>query len=228
MSSLALLQPSYLPWVGYFQQMDAVDHFIYYDDVQYTKNDWRNRNRIKTRDGAQWLTVPVKGSTSLNINEVEIDHTKNWRNKHLQALRTNYAKAPFFSEVFEVFADSLAQTETHLSRLNVTLTEALCAYVGISKPRHLSSDLQLGGDKNERLIHVCAHFGADLYYSGKAAESYLDRSLFENKGIKVVFQHYEPTPYHQFFGDFIPYLSAVDLFFHHGKESLKIIRGAAL
>ena len=224
MSSIAVLQPSYLPWIGYFEQIDRVDHFIFYDDVQYTKNDWRNRNRIKHAGGIMWLSVPVRDPFAKAINEVEIDNTQPWRRKHLNALSSNYRQCPFFEEVYPLVEQAFIQNHDKLSALNVDIITNIMEYLQITTSFHLASQLNVGGDKNSRLINFCRHFDAKSYYSGAAAREYLACEAFEEAGIDVVFQSFEHRPYSQQFGDFVPFLSIIDLLFNHGRESLDYIR----
>ncbi len=224
MSSIAVLQPSYLPWIGYFEQIERVDDFIFYDDVQYTKNDWRNRNRIKHAGGTMWLSVPVRDPFGKAINSVEIDNTKPWRRKHLNALGSNYRRCTFFEEVYPLVEQAFIKNHDKLSALNVDIITNIMAYLQINTSVHLASQLNVGGDKNSRLINLCRHFEARTYYSGAAAREYLECEAFENAGIDVVFQSFEHRPYTQQFGDFVPYLSIIDLLFNHGRASLEYIR----
>lgn len=220
---IAVLQPSYLPWLGYFDQIASVDTFVFYDDVQYTKNDWRNRNRVKSASGPVWLTVPVCGSTSLKINEVRIETGKKWQEKHRKTLAQLYSKATFFDEVSAMLEPLWTTRYELLVDVSVDSVTLVASYLGLKTKMLLSSSLGVQGDKNERLVAICEKLGATYYYSGAAAREYLDVELFASRGIEVAFQCYEHPVYGQLFGDFTPYLSVVDLLMNCGKDSLNIL-----
>jgi len=225
LGSIAILQPSYLPWIGFFEQVDRVDDFVYYDDVQYTKNDWRNRNKIKDQNGTMWLSVPVKFHLGDLIKDVLIDNSKPWKRKHINALKSNYSKSLYFGEVFPLIENILNKNHDKLLLLNIDLITMVLEYLSITTRMHLSSTLNISGNKNNRLINICNHFNASFYYSGEAAKSYLDEELFEAKGIEIGLQSFVHKHYvQQYSGDFIPYLSIIDLLFNQGKNSLKYIR----
>ena len=223
-----ILQPGYLPWLGFFEQMARADEFVYLDDVQFDKHGWRNRNRIKGPGGAQWLTVPVRlhGLDQPPIHEVLIDPARpQWAAKHLQAIRTCYGPSPFFDCLFPGLADVLSRDWTHIAELDIAVAAFLCEKLGLSRRVHRSSALGVEGDRCERLARICRRLGCDVYYSGAAAREYLDVSAFENAGIHVEFQDYRHPEYPQRFGGFVSHLSVVDLMFHCGPDSLSIITG---
>ncbi|WP_324171527.1 WbqC family protein [Sulfurimonas sp.] len=223
MTKVAILQPSYIPWIGYFEQIINVDIFVFYDDVQYTKNDWRNRNKIKVLNGSSWLSIPVNSSTSKNINEVLVDDTKNWRVKHLKSLKQFYSKSKYFDEIYPILQNNINSDNNSLSNISINIIKDISKYLKLDTKFYLSSDLGIGGDKNDRLINICKHFNASSYYSGKAAKNYINKKLFDNNKIELVFQEYEHPSYKQLHGDFLPYLSIIDLLFNYGKNSKKII-----
>lgn len=222
---IVVLQPSYLPWLGYFDQLYKSDAFVLYDDVQYDKHGWRNRNRIKTDRGPLWLTVPVltHGLGLPTNREARIDGRQPWARKHLQALRVNYAKAPAFGEVFDRLEPVLNRAWTHLVDVNRAVLEALCALLGLERPILLSSELDVPGQRTERLVGICRALGADRYLSGDAASGYLDETQFAANGIRVEYHHYRHPVYAQLHGEFLPYLSVVDLLMNHGRESLGVL-----
>jgi len=220
---VVILQPSYIPWLGFFEQMYKSDVFVFYDDVQYTKNDWRNRNRIKTSNGVLWLTVPVTVTRLLmSIREAKIADEK-WKKKHLLSLSTNYAKAPFYSLIYPVLEEVINQDWVFLSDLVIALIHHINKMMHIKREVYLSSQLGIRGQRSERLLKVCQFFGADLYLSGASAINYLNVEIFARNNIKVEFQDYKHPVYSQLWGDFVPYLSVVDLLFNHGPDSLDII-----
>jgi len=223
-NKIAVLQPSYLPWLGFFEQMMSVDSFVFYDDVQYTKNDWRNRNRVKTKEGFLWLTIPVKSSTSLQIREVRIDGSKHWQEKHRKTIAQLYSKSPYFEEVsalFEPFWTNRYEFLLDALRDSIVL---IAEYLHIETKILFSSELQITGDKNEKLVNMCKILGASHYYSGLAAQNYLDIELFNKNGIEVAFQYYKHPTYPQIHGDFISHLSIIDLLFNCGKKSREILK----
>ena len=226
MNKVAILQPSYLPWIGYFEQIASVDNFVFYDDVQYTKNDWRHRNKIKAQNTSLWLSVPVHYSSQELINHVKVDDTKKWRVKHIKTLKQYYGKTPYFQEVFPLLEKHITDFSTiHLSTLCIALIQDIANYLEIRTQFHLASQLQIEGDKNSRLLNICNHFNADIYYCGAASQNYLDTLLFKQHNIDVTFQEYQHPIYKQVGDNFVPYLSIVDLLFNCGKNSLTLLKG---
>ncbi len=223
---IAVLQPGYLPWLGFFDQEMSVDTFVIYDDVQYDRRSWRNRNRLKTPDGPVWITVPVeqKGKFDQIIRDVRIDNTRPWRKKHLGTVETFYKKAPYFETLFPEFRDLIDRDWEYLWRLDVALIEWLNRVIGIDTPLILACDLEVRGEKSERLLNICKKLGADEYYSGAAARHYLDVGMFDKAGIEVYYQEYVHPTYPQLHGEFISHLSALDLVMIAAPETLRIIR----
>ena len=223
---VSILQPSYLPWLGFFEQMCKSDIFVIYDTVPYDKNGWRNRNRIKIPSGIQWLSVPVhvKFSQSQLINEVLIDNKTNWQKKHLLSLRQNYSKAFFYRMYISIFEEAYLKNWQYLVDIDMYFIIKLAECLGINTKKIVkSSTLNLKGDRIERLIQICKIFNADVFYEGEAGRNYIDENIFFEQGIKVEFQNYLHPIYNQLYGNFIPYLSVVDLIFNHGKESRQIL-----
>nr|WP_233151439.1 WbqC family protein [Mycobacterium lehmannii] len=217
---MAILQSNYIPWRGYFDLIAFVDEFILYDDAQYTKNDWRNRNRIKTRQGWQWITVPVVKRFGQKISETMIDGD-HWASKHWRTLEFNYSAAPYFAEVAEWLAPIYLQEEhDYLALLNRHLLEAICDYLNISTNLTKSSDYELSEGKTEKLVYLCRQAGATEYVSGPAARSYLDEPVFEECGIEVSWFDYDGyQEYPQLWGEFVPAVSIVDLLFNVGPNA---------
>lgn len=223
---VAILQPSYLPWLGYFDQMFKSDVFVVYDDVQYDKNGWRNRNRIKTPQGPQWLTVPVltKGRNFPLNREVEINNTVSWQEKQLRSIVQNYTKAPFFNEHIGPVRGVLERHWRLLTELNMAFIHVLMERLALKTRIYFSSDLKIPNmGKTERLIKVCQYFGADTFLEGDRGRDYIDETLFMRAGIQLEFHGYTHPVYHQLYGKFVPYMSVIDLLFNHGDDSLKIL-----
>lgn len=219
-----ILQPSYLPWLGYFEQIWKSDVFVLYDDVQFDKNGWRNRNRIKTPDGPRWLTVPVRAHLGAKINEVEIDNRQNWRKKHLKNIESAYQKAPYFEEYFEYFKKIYEQEWKYIAELDIFLIHLINDFLGLDRQILRSSELGLtGGGKVGRLVEICRSLKADVFYEGQAGKNYIDDKEFEDNDIRIIYQNYRHPSYRQSYGDFAPYLSVIDLLFNEGPKSLEII-----
>jgi len=223
---VAIHQPQYLPWIGYFDKMLKADVFCYLDNVQYKKNEWQNRNRIKTAQGWQWLTVPVTYRFPQRINEVKINHAVDWRKKHLQALISNYSKAPFFKEYILFLEQAYAGNWEFISELNIFFIEYIREKLGLKdKPTVRASELKLSDDPTGRLIDICRTIGADTYLAGRDGARYMDLEKFKAGGVKVITQDFQHPVYPQRFGEFVSNLSIVDLLFNCGPQSIEMIRG---
>lgn len=222
---VAIHQPQYLPWLGYFNKIKQADIFCFLDTVQFKKNEWQNRNRIKTAQGWQWLTVPVRFRFPDPINAVRIQNRQNWRHKHLQALMTNYRKTPFFDAYFSLFRDIYDREWRSLAELNIMLIEQLTDALGVPRPLFLraSSLAGISDHPTDRLIDICQSVSADTYLSGPAGADYMDVDRFRGRGVSVIFQDFAHPVYPQRFGEFISHLSAVDLLFNRGPESVEDI-----
>jgi hypothetical protein len=222
---VSIHQPQYLPWLGYFDKISKSNAFVLLDNVQFKKNEWQNRNRIKTAQGWQWLTVPVIHRLSQKIYEVKINNTVAWGKKHLQALITNYSKAAFFKEHIAFFEQTYAQEWSSLVDINIHIIHYLAKALGLSDKKLVrASGYELRDEATERLIDLCKHLRGDVYLSGKDGPKYLNLALFEKEGIQVIFQDYQHPRYPQLYGDFEPYLSAIDLLFNCGSEGLSILK----
>ncbi len=222
---VAILQSNYIPWKGYFDLIAAVDEFILYDDMQYTKNDWRNRNKVKTNQGIGWLTVPVGKCISRRIRDVEIPSGK-WQSKHWKTIVQNYRSAAHFGEVSNIFEPLYIQRQyTHLSIVNRTLIEAICGYLGITTKISNSWDYKLISGKTERLADLCLQVGATKYISGPAAKGYINENIFDEYGVKLIWFDYDGYPkYPQLWGNFTHQVSILDLMFNCGQESPRYMR----
>ena len=225
--TLAVLQPGYLPWLGYFDQVRRCDVFVALDDVQFDKHGWRNRNRIKAANGVQWLTVPVlqRGRAKQAILDVEIHREVPWARKHLSSIRQAYARAPYLGRYLPELEDLLLQPRARLVDLDLALAERMCAWLDVRSEHVRASTLNVGGDRVGRLVALCEYFGAERYLTGDAARDYLDEAVFRARGIEVCYQSYKHPTYPQLHGDFVPYLSALDLVLNCGDESGRVLRG---
>jgi len=219
------MQPGYLPWLGFFELIYNCDIFVLLDDVQYTKKDWRSRNRIRTKDGWMWLTVPVstKNKQLQLINEARINPCSEWRKKHLKAIEINYHRAKYFRKYFPYFEKLYADDWEYLVDLDVEIINWLMGVLNIKTPIIKSSSLNTQGKKEDKIINICRKLGAVELYDSKAAQNILDLSKFSKEGIMIKFQDYQHPIYNQIYKPFIPYMSVIDLLFQWGPESLNIL-----
>lgn len=222
---VAAIQSSFIPWRGYFDFIDSVDHFVFLDDVQYTTRDWRNRNKIKTPKGVEWLSVPVlHKQRSQLIIETEIDYSVPWRKKHMGTWSANYRAAPYFDVIMEILSDSCANEEFTISQLNIKLIGRICDYLNISTPMMLSTELALRGSKTERLIDLLKKLNATTYLSGPSADAYLDKEAFRRHGIRLEYKTYDYAPYPQLWGEFVGEVTVLDLIANCGPRSGEFLR----
>lgn len=222
MKKVAILQSNYIPWKGYFDMIASVDEFILFDDMQYTRRDWRNRNQIKTPQGVQWISIPVlvKGKYDQKIKDTEIENP-NWAVTHWKALVQNYRHTPHFDEIAAWLEPLyLAKTFTHLSPLNRHFIEAICNYLGIKTTITNSWDYSLIEGKTERLADLCMQAGGTEYISGPAAKNYIEEKVFTDMRIKLTWFNYNGyAEYPQLWGEFTHGVTILDLLFNCGKES---------
>jgi len=225
---VAILQSNYIPWKGYFDLINLVDEFILFDDVQYTKNDWRNRNKIKTPQGTKWINIPVKNkgriSTALKIKDVEIADKK-WAKKHWSTFETYYAKAQFFKDYKDIFKELYLNTEEeYLSEINYKLIKTINNILGITTKISFSSEYELIGGQTEKLVNICKQAKASEYLSGPAAKSYLDENLFMRENINLKWMNYNDyKEYNQLYPPFDHYVSIIDLIFNKGAKSTEFM-----
>ena len=227
--TVVILQPGYLPWLGFFDQMRRADVFVYYDDVQYDTHGWRNRNRIKTQRGPLWLTVPVRhsGLSKPRILDVAIDTRANWAKKHLASIRQAYAAAPFLNQYVPALEEVFTRSWDRIVDLDLAVTGLMAEWLGVRPRIERASALGIDGGQSDRLVNICRHFGATRYLSGSAAREYLDVALFARNDIAVEWQDFAHPVYPQLHGEFVPYLSAVDLILNCGAESRAVLEGAS-
>ncbi len=222
---IAIHQPHYLPWLGYLAKWAAADCFVFLDTVQYEKNGWQNRNRIKTRDGARWLTVPVHASLGAPIREVRVDAAQPWRARHLRTIEHAYTAAPYLARHHADLERFYAGEWSRLDELAVASATWLAGAAGIRVPARLASELDASAHHpTDRLVALCRAVGADTYLAGRDGARYMDPERFRAAGIRVLYQAYAHPVYAQLHGEFVPSLSALDLLLMHGDESLAILR----
>jgi WbqC-like protein family len=237
---IGILQPVYLPWLGYFEQLALADHFVFLDDVQYTRQDWRNRNRILTKSGPIWLNVPVStAGLGTPINEVTIDYSKNWQKKHVRSIWQHYHNAPHFQPIFDEISSAISSNGNMLLQLDVELTLILAKHLNVETETSFASDIPVRTEfydehrtsapkdrifrRNMRLIEICLHHEANLFYEGAKGSDYIDIALFGEYGIEVVFQDYRHMDYPQCTNIFYSHMSAIDLIMNVGPDAQQIL-----
>lgn len=225
---IAICQPTYLPWLGYFDLMDQVDAFVLLDSVQFEKQSWQHRNRIKTPTGLQWLTVPVshRGHFGQPIDQVKIRDPEFVR-KHMRGIELSYRRTAYFDSYYPELGDILnAKSKGLLADLNVGLLRWFCVVLGVQTPIFRSSAMKATGRRSELLVNICGELKADSYLSPPGSAEYLmgDLELFVNAGVEVAFHHYEHPEYSQPFPPFCPCAAALDLLFNEGPKSMEILR----
>ena len=223
---VAIHQPQYLPWLGYLAKWAAADVFVFLDTVQYQKNGWQNRNRIKTQAGATWLTVPVHAPLGTPISSVTVDHRQPWPRRHLRAIEHAYADAPCFTRFRDELAALYATDWEALAPLAIASARWLAGSFGIETPTLLASELSGAdvADPTDRLVALCRAVGADTYLAGQDGPTYMDVTRFEAAGITIRLQAYDHPSYAQLHGQFVPSLSSLDLLLNAGPDGLAVLR----
>lgn len=220
---LAILQSNYIPWRGYFNLIMKASEFIIYDNVQYTKNDWRNRNIIKTSNGLCWLSIPIGGKIKSNINEIELG--KGWQSKHWKTIEYSYKKSKYFDEITNLIKPIyFDEGITLLSDFNIILIKKICGYLSIKTKISNVCDYHVSGEKNHRLIELCKLTNSDIYISGPSAKNYINEDLFLKNDIKIEWATYDNFPsYPQLWGAYEERVSILDMLFNCGKSSVDYI-----
>lgn len=223
MKKCAVMQPSYLPWIGYFNLIMNSDVFIFLDDVQYSKNSYFSRNRYpsKSAEGFTWLTVPVRRTSSTQLfTETNLVEDDNWRKKHLTTFQHTYGKSKFFSDFYPVLEKEILDlSKTTLADMNISLVKAICGYLEIGKEFYRSSELSISGGRSERLLYFCEKFNCEVYLSPEGAREYINEdNILPPSHVKVRYQNYNCKNYQQKEAGFTPFMSIIDLLFQHGKE----------
>jgi len=229
----SIMQPTYLPWLGYFDLIDQVDIFVFLDNVQVVKRSWHVRNRIKASQGELNLTIPIKKTKYRDKTlfcETHLNNEQNWRNKHVKSIELAYKKAPFFNEVYLFVKDLIECSESILSKFNINIIKKISSKMGICKELINASQLEnISGKKDTLLASICKEIGCDYYLAVKGSAGYLEKNspggeLVKN-GLNLSYQNYDHPVYNQPYGDFIPYMSIIDLLFNHGFENtLEILK----
>lgn len=222
---VAIIQPSYFPWRGYFSIMASVDIFVFLDDVQYTRRDWRNRNKFEINKRIGWLTIPIKShDRETKINKIEINSETNWQENHLQTFQHNYSKTQFFEDANQLFAQIRLDYGNLLSNLTIETSKSIAKYLNLKVEFFNSSNLGIEcNSPSERLANITSELGGNFYLSGPSAVNYLDLSYFEKRKIEVCFKEHSYIPYPRTDHDFLSQLSILDLISFHGTNSNKFL-----
>ena len=224
---VSIHQPQYLPWLGYFHKMNRADAFVFLDTVQFKKNEFQNRNRIKGPQGPQWLTVPVLQQLGQDIRDVRINTTVRWQKKHITGLASCYGRAPYYGAYKDALEDLLDQPWELLSSLNIEATKLIASLIGIDTPLSLASEMEcVSDDRDRRLIEITQKLGGSSYLAGIGGRDYMNMATWEEAGIEVLFQAFEHPVYPQVFNGFSSHLSAVDLLFNAGEEAMEYLDGS--
>ena len=228
MTKIAISQSNYIPWSGYFDLIDNVDTFVFLDEVQYTRRDWRNRNKIVTRQGLKWLTIPTKtkGQYYQKISQTEVSD-KEWKSKHLVELRQNYIKSACFKDVYPMIDSWYSSVHTcNLSAINQSLCQNMCNYLDIQTKITCSSNFELFSNPSKRLASICEQAGATIYVSGPSAKDYLNIDEFTDRGISVEWFDYGcRREYQQISSNFHPNVSVLDLILNCGTGAINLYQG---
>ncbi len=228
---VSINQPAYLPWLGYFHRIAVSDHHVVLDHVQFEKNSFVNRNKVKTREGWCWLTVPLKTSGrfgDLAIHQLQLADDDRWRKKHWETLVANYRRAPYFAEHAPFFETLFKTPGSNFNPLLREMLVYLCRALGIDTPLSFSSEMAVDGKKDELVLALCRSLGATTYFSGALGRQYLREPLFHESRMRVVYQDYAHPSYRQMTPEFLPYMGIVDLLFNCGPQSLSIVMSGNL
>jgi hypothetical protein len=227
--TIGIMQPTYLPWLGYFEMISSSDVFVFLDDVQFQKKSWQQRNRIKGVSGPLMLTVPVltKGKRFQHISGVCINNQENWSKKHLRSFEVAYAMSRYYKDIFPVLQEIYSNEWDSLVDLNVSLILSFMQILGITTPTILSSNLNIDATGNEKIVAICNYLHCDRLYDAAGAIEFIDANIMEHVGIEVIYQKYTHPIYNQINGDFVPYMSVIDILFNEGQASMDIILSGA-
>lgn len=223
---VAIHQPNFIPWLGYFYKLAHVQQFVFLDTVQYTKNSFINRNRIKLESGPSWLTIPIsKGRLDQVISDVEINRNRDWQRKHLHALTANYHRAPFFDEVFPLIRSEYASNKTvnNLADFNISMIQTICRYLGLCPILVRANELGVQGKGTDLLVNICAKLGASIYLAGAGGVKYQEDEKFAAAGILTQYSSFQLIKYNQLWGEFVENLSVVDALMNCGQSTRALL-----
>jgi len=224
MTTISIHQPVYLPWLGFIEKVISSEKFVFLDDVQFEKNGFQNRNKIRTYDGEMWLTVPVKVKSQTLLKDVKINYSVDWINKHKKSIIQNYKKAEFFDNYWLELEKIYDEKYEYLVELNIEIIKFLFNKLKIKTKTLFSSELHISDKGSNRILEICKILNADRYISGISGKKYLLIDDFERQKIKLEFQNFQHPTYEQVFDPFYPNMAMIDLLFNEGDNALKIIK----
>lgn len=226
MTKVCVRQPGYLPYIGFFKKIESSDVFVFLDDVQYEKNGFDNRNKIRTSEGFMWLTVPVNYKFGQFLNEIKIANNEDWSRKHRKSIKINYQKATFFSEYWNDIGSILSQKWELLIDLNIKLIECFISGLNLTTKTIKSSELNIKKTGSEKLLEICRKLDATTYLSGELGKNYLNEQIFHDSKIQVIYEKFEHPTYRQLNKTFIPNMSILDLLFNEGPNAITILKNS--
>lgn len=224
MTTVSIHQPVYLPWLGFFEKIISSEKFVFLDDVQYEKNGFQNRNKIRTSEGDMWLTVPVKAKSNTLLKNVEIDNSSNWMKKHSKSIMLNYSQSKFFDEYWPELTKIYEKKYENLLEINIEIIKFLLKKLEIKTETIFSSELKIIEKGSDRIIEICKALDADTYISGIGGKEYLSKEDFFKNKINLKFQNFKHPIYQQAFVPFYSNMAAIDLLFNEGSNAVKIIK----
>tara|TARA_B110001454_G_scaffold218723_1_gene247614 strand:+ start:1798 stop:2463 length:666 start_codon:yes stop_codon:yes gene_type:complete len=219
MKTVAIHQPNFMPWLQFFDKMKKCDQFVFLDDVQYEKNGWQNRHKIRTSDDSLWITIPVKSHLNLKLNQTKIDYTHNWFEKHRKSFLMNYSKAKYFDNNWKSIEKIFDMNYENIIHLNLDVIEFIKKKFNIKTKTILSSELDITSNGSKRIIDICKKLDADIYLSGRGlpGKKYIDENDFEINNVQLQYQNFIHPEYEQCYPLFVPNLTSLDLLFNQGK-----------
>lgn len=226
MTTISIHQPGYFPWLGFFGKIVFSDVFVFLDDIQYEKNGWQNRNKIRVEGGEMWLTIPIKSKFGIFLKDVEIDNSSNWAKKHSKSISLNYSKSKFFTEYWKDLENIYKKKFEYLIDLNLEIIGYIMEKLNIKTRTVLSSELNISDAGSNRILKICKELTADSYISGISGKDYLKLDDFKKNNIQVKFQNFQHPSYTQVYEPFYPNMSTIDLLFNEGKNAEKILNQA--
>ena len=218
----SIVQPHYLPYIGYFSMIKRSDNFIFHDDVDYIKGEWKNRNRIrmeKKNNKIKYLTVPIKKQSEKKINKLKISYDKNWINDHLNCIKNVYSKENYYFDVIKILNSVYEKKPFFLSELNINIIKEILKYLEINTKIFYSSQFNSSLKKTEKVVFLCQKVKTSIYLANNKSSDYLEELKFKEKNINLIYQDYLHPQYKQGNNSFIPFLSIIDLIAYHGKKS---------
>lgn len=222
-NTIAIHQPNYIPWLGYFYKIFHCDVFVFHDDVQFSKKGLHNFHYIKTKDERLRLKIPVSEHQGILINEVKIKNELNWKSQHLHRMRDAYSKAPYFSEVYADFENLFKSNTENLALLNAEIIQFVCNKFGFKRNFVFASELNLLSVKQEKVLDIVSTLKATTYYSGTGAAVYQNEADFRERGIELIYSNFQPFEYPQFWGAFEPNVSVIDYLMHCGYDWERVV-----